>query len=115
MNIDVNNKRDYWKLGTIILAIGLIVGVPLALILRSRYQIEIFQGLAGLLSLVILQIIFLFLYFIPSFVAYHANKFRFLPVFFMNLFLGWTFVGWVIALVLAVWKPFQRDGISSDL
>jgi hypothetical protein len=101
----MTNERDYWKIGTIILAIGLIVAVPLALILRSRYQIEIFQGLIGLLFLLIIQIIFLLLYFIPSFVAYKANRFRFWPVLFLNLFLGFTFVGWVLSLVLALWKP----------
>lgn len=101
----MKNERDYWKIGTIILAIGLIAGVPLALILRSRYPIEIFQGLMGLFFLLILQIIFLFLYFIPSFVAYKINRFRFWSVFFLNLFLGFTIVGWVLSLVLTFWKP----------
>ena len=46
-------------------------------------------------------IVFIFIYFIPSFVAYkrlHNNK---LAILICNIFLGWTFVGWVISLVWA--------------
>jgi hypothetical protein len=40
----------------------------------------------------------LILYFIPSIVAasrQHPNR---VPVFVLNIFLGWTLVGWVVAL-----------------
>ena len=39
------------------------------------------------------------LYFLPSLIAFsnsHRNK---LPIFLLNLFLGWTLVGWVGALI----------------
>ena len=39
------------------------------------------------------------MYFVPAFVAFsrrHRNKF---PIFLLNLFLGWTFLGWIISLV----------------
>ncbi|HEY5039103.1 MAG TPA: superinfection immunity protein [bacterium] len=38
-------------------------------------------------------------YFIPSIAA--MKKTNFLAIFMLNLFLGWTFIGWVIALVWA--------------
>jgi hypothetical protein len=38
-------------------------------------------------------------YFLPSFAA--RKKKNFTAIFILNLFLGWTFVGWVIALVWA--------------
>lgn len=41
----------------------------------------------------------LFLYFIPSWVAW--NKKQSGGVIALNLFLGWTFIGWVIALAWA--------------
>jgi hypothetical protein len=51
----------------------------------------------------ILQIIFLLflaaVYFWPTAVAYETPQRGF--VFVLNLFLGWTFIGWVIALALA--------------
>jgi hypothetical protein len=39
-------------------------------------------------------------YFLPSLVARKKKDFR--SILILNLFLGWTFVGWVIALVWAV-------------
>ncbi len=66
----MNKERDYWKIGTIVLAALLIAGIPIALILRSRYPVEVFQGIIGLVLLLIFQVIFLFLYFVPSLVAF---------------------------------------------
>lgn len=40
------------------------------------------------------------LYFVPAIIAWHKRSFW--PVTAINFFLGWTFVGWVIALVWAV-------------
>jgi len=42
------------------------------------------------------------IYFLPSILA--RGKSFFMQVFLLNLLLGWTFVGWVIALVWAVKK-----------
>lgn len=56
----------------------------------------IFLGLAGL-----------FFYFIPWIVAGandHPNQ---AGIALLNLFLGWTLIGWVVALVWAVSKPNQ--------
>ena len=39
------------------------------------------------------------LYFIPSIVA-KRNK-NFISVLVINIFLGWTFIGWVVALAVA--------------
>jgi Superinfection immunity protein len=57
------------------------------------------------LHLLIVAIVFFILclpYFIPSIIAFSrvkANRFWILA---LNLFLGWTAVGWIVALVLAV-------------
>ncbi|MDQ5920466.1 MAG: hypothetical protein QG673_522 [Pseudomonadota bacterium] len=51
--------------------------------------------------LIFICIVGWFLYFIPSIVANdrrHNNK---LSIFVLNLFLGWSFIGWVVALVWA--------------
>lgn len=42
------------------------------------------------------------LYFIPSIVALARNKRDTLLIFLLNLFLGWSIIGWVIALVWAL-------------
>jgi hypothetical protein len=44
----------------------------------------------------------LFLYFVPSFVGRHKRNAG--AIFALNLLLGWTLVGWVVAMVWAVTK-----------
>ena len=40
-----------------------------------------------------------FLYFLPSFLARDRHNFG--AIFLFNFFLGWTFVGWIVALIWA--------------
>jgi uncharacterized membrane protein YqaE (UPF0057 family) len=51
-------------------------------------------------TIIILAI--LALYFIPT-ICVRSGSGRRLSVFVLNLLLGWTLVGWVVALVLALW------------
>lgn len=44
------------------------------------------------------------LYFIPTIVAFAAHSVNVLAIFLTNLLLGWTLIGWVIALIWAVVK-----------
>jgi len=39
------------------------------------------------------------IYFIPALVAYKREHRQFVAILVLNLLLGWTFLGWVIALV----------------
>ena len=55
---------------------------------------------------VALAVIALALYFVPSFIAVKKNKRNKNAVFALNLLLGWTFVGWVAALV---WSLMQDE------
>jgi len=41
-------------------------------------------------------------YFLPTIIALCRNHRRKLAVFFLNLFLGWTFFGWLGALVWSI-------------
>jgi hypothetical protein len=50
------------------------------------------------------------LYFLPTIIAYNREHHNRLAIFLLNLFLGWTVLGWVAALVwsaTAVQKPGQ--------
>jgi hypothetical protein len=40
-------------------------------------------------------------YFVPSIVAFARSKRDVLSIFLLNLFLGWTLIGWIVALVWA--------------
>lgn len=51
---------------------------------------------------IILLIIGLIFYFVPAIVAFNREHNDAIAVFLLDLFLGWTFVGWVIALVWSV-------------
>ena len=54
---------------------------------------------------IILFILALFIYFIPTIIAW--NKRNSDAILAINLFLGWTFIGWVVALAWA----FSKDSI----
>lgn len=46
-----------------------------------------------------IDIIIIFIYFLPSIIGYkHKNI---LSIIMLNIFLGWTFIGWVVSLVWA--------------
>jgi hypothetical protein len=47
------------------------------------------------------------LLFLPTLVAKSRNHPNTLPIFLVNLFFGWTFIGWVISLVWACMRPAQ--------
>lgn len=49
-------------------------------------------------------VIGLIVYFIPTSIALSTHRRNTLSIFLLNLFLGWTFVGWVISLVWACIK-----------
>jgi hypothetical protein len=54
------------------------------------------EGFLGVLVIVIM----VFVYFLPAIVG--SDKKNASAIFVLNLFLGWTLIGWVIALVWAV-------------
>lgn len=56
------------------------------------------------LGAIILIIGGLALYFLPTLVAQGDHHKNTAGIFVLNLFLGWTFIGWVVALVWAVSK-----------
>lgn len=49
----------------------------------------------------LLFLFLIFLYFLPGFVASIRNSPHALPIWIFNVFLGWTILFWVIALVWA--------------
>lgn len=62
-------------------------------------------------SLLIVILLFGLLYFIPSIVAILNKKNNSAAIIILNLLLGWTFIGWVIAIVWA----FTQDTNTKDI
>lgn len=54
------------------------------------------------MELFVLLIIGLVVYFLPWIIAYRRDHHQCNSIALLNLFLGWTFLGWVIALVWSV-------------
>jgi hypothetical protein len=52
------------------------------------------------LLVLIFLVVGLFIYFLPTYIG--RKKRNITAIFVLNLLLGWTFVGWVVALVWAV-------------
>ncbi len=64
----------------------------------------------------ILTILFaLFLYFIPTIIAVSNKKSNAGAIFVLNLFLGWTFLGWIIALVWSLSKDKDQSVIINNM
>jgi len=63
--------------------------------------------LAGSIIVVILLVILgILFYFLPTFVS--NGKQNRAAIFFVNLFLGWTLIGWLAALIWAIASPPQN-------
>lgn len=60
-----------------------------------------YNGLFGIgaTELVLLLIPFLLIYFVPTIIAFSRNCPSKTGVFLLNLFLGFTFLGWIVALI----------------
>jgi len=58
----------------------------------------------GIMFLVVIAVI----YFVPAVVAFSRRKINRVAILILNIFLGWTFVGWVLALVWAATPRQQR-------
>jgi hypothetical protein len=57
----------------------------------------------------ILLLLLVGLYFLPSFVAYTRKHQNAGAILIVNIFLGWTFIGWVVAVVWSMTQVDQRD------
>ena len=58
-------------------------------------------------------LLFLLVYFLPAIVGFYRKHYRAWAIFALNLLLGWTVVGWIVAMVWAATRaslsPDQRD------
>lgn len=59
------------------------------------------MGRIGPTEMLIILIPFLAIYFLPTFIALGRKKSNQTAIILLNLFLGWTFVGWIVSLVWA--------------
>jgi hypothetical protein len=63
----------------------------------------------GMLVLCLIGLVGLCVYFLPTIVASHRHHPNAIGIFILNLFLGWSVVGWVVSLVWAASGPRGDD------
>ena len=59
------------------------------------------MGRLGATEIFIVLVPFLTLYFLPSFIALARKRRNRAAIIVLNLFLGWTFIGWIASLIWA--------------
>lgn len=69
---------------------------------------------AGGIALLIMFFIWTALYFLPTIVAL-MRKHNVASILLLNLFLGWTVIGWIIALVMAFGQQAQATTIINQV
>src|SRR5688572_15056050 len=71
------------------------------------------SGIAGFIFLIVIAIA----YFFPVLVAQHRGRDGLGLIFFLNLILGWTVIGWIVLLVVAFTgvSRVERDKKDEEL
>lgn len=86
------NKTILWGVGIGALVFIWIIGI-------AFHVTEIGNALSALLSAIVVG----FFYFLPTIIAEDKNNKA--SIFVVNLFFGWTLIGWVLCLAWAFQKP----------
>ena len=66
-------------------------------------------GVVGLLLLLVLLVAGLAFYFLPTLIAISRSHHQWGAITVINLFFGWTFIGWVVALAWSVSAARERS------
>lgn len=69
-----------------------------------------YSSLNGFVYLAVLLV----LYLIPSVIAYRRWHRNFKPIFVLNIFLGWTFLGWLVCLVWSLSSNTQSKEVADN-
>jgi hypothetical protein len=89
------------KLWTFIVGFALLGGLACAPLAES-------SSWSGLINTCVLPAIVILAYFMPTALAVAASNRSYGAIFILNLFFGWTVLGWIVALVWAVSPPRAR-------
>jgi hypothetical protein len=64
-------------------------------------------------SILIIIVVSLFLYFLPTVIGWRKRNAT--AIFVLNFFLGWTFIGWIVALVWACTQDSRPTVINNNV
>ena len=91
----------------ILWAIFVLINIPLAVAIISYSDTS--NGAAVAAMIVVGDMIFFVIYCLPIFIADHRRNRNLAAVVIVNVFLGWSMIGWAVALVMA----FSGDTFAS--
>jgi hypothetical protein len=83
---------------------ALIVAIVAVIVLKNR---EMLDTVGGIITVLMYVAIALAIYFLPAMIANTRKHKHTMAIVLTNLFLGWTFLGWVAALVWACTNQVQ--------
>lgn len=108
------NSNHSWVQGVIYVAAGVVSGIIVINALFAPNPSMFSSTVAGILLIAAMA----FLYFLPTIVGHKKSNAR--AIFFLNLFLGWTAIGWIVAMIWGLTRDVpprtmvivqrQRDG-----
>ncbi len=111
-------KRSGWAAGEpatrfdwVTLTVGAVAFLVFCIIggFLTGYGAGVLKVVAAVVGGILAVLAGLAIYFMPTIVAALGKHPLVAPVIVLNVFLGWTFVGWVVALALAVWPASQKE------
>ncbi len=73
-----------------------------------------FGGIILIIATIIGGLLGLAFYFLPSIIGFKKNQPNKVSILLLNLFLGWSFIGWVVSLVWAVKKEQPVQVINNN-
>jgi hypothetical protein len=66
-------------------------------------------GIEDVIIFIIMWFIFVAIYLLPTIVSVIRKHRNMTAIFILNVLLGWTFFGWVVALIWSVFKEKPKD------
>lgn len=54
---------------------------------------------------ILFWLVSLAIYFVPSIIAFKKERENKVTILLINIFLGWSLIGWIVALVMALKQP----------
>ena len=90
--------RKIFRIMELVASAAIIAAALYILIPGASVAFETSGGTFGILLILAIFISFM-IYFIPSIIAHSRHHQNAIAITVLNVFLGWTFIGWVVALV----------------
>ena len=102
------SKSDRWLWAVFTIGLLLMVGAILNYLISLNAMFTVTDDAVNLCKPIVITAIVLFVYLIPAIFGRKTRRAAAIAV--LNLYLGWTVIGWIVALVCASIK--DRDSIQ---